>query len=108
MYPIADHQALELSTSFNLTLCTNATFSNTCVFNDSVFNDRVSFTGPSAVEEAGNHVNANESAAFQVLTFGSTGSDLTAVIVPAASVIPSGMSFQSTSYGMGATCEPAL
>jgi hypothetical protein len=67
----------------------------------------VTYIGPPpAVRDVGNPVASNASDAFQVLTFESSGNDLTAVIVPITH-IPRGMSFQSTSFGIGATCEHA-
>lgn len=67
----------------------------------------MTWVGTTVVRDVGNAVATNSSDAFQVLTFGSTGSDLTAVIVPKINNIPRGMSFRSVSYGMGATCKPA-
>jgi hypothetical protein len=51
----------------------------------------------------GNNVASNASDNFQVLTLETPGSEFTSVIVPAAN-FPSGMSFNSTSYGMGVIC----
>ena len=51
-------------------------------------------------------VAANASTAFQVHSFDTAEREVTAIIVPTAA-IPKGMSFQSTSYGVGATCLAA-
>ena len=52
----------------------------------------------------GNDVASNTSDTYQVITFESTGSDLTSVVVPTTRF--QSMSFQSESFGIGATCKP--
>jgi hypothetical protein len=101
MYSISDHQGLKPSIAINSTLCVNATFDNTCVF------DGTTYTGPAAVADIGNVVASNASAAFQVHTFDTAERELTAVIVPTEGITPRGMSFKSTSYGVGAVCAAA-
>jgi hypothetical protein len=114
-YPTTPVASLKPSVAFNLTLCTSDTsVSNlTCTESNewtALPNGPILSLGvglpPSAVQDVGNPVASNASDAFQVLTFESSGNDLTAVIVPITH-IPRGMSFQSTSFGIGATCEHA-
>jgi len=63
----------------------------------------VPFVVPREVVHLGNNVASNASHDFQVLTFETPGSGVTAAIVPATN-FPSGVSFNSTSYSMGAIC----
>ena len=78
-----------------------AAYPNTCVFEG-----ESDYAGTVAIQDAGNQAVANTSDSFRVLTFGSTAKNITAVIIPTTSVIPTGMSFHSSSYGVGAICEP--
>jgi hypothetical protein len=100
MYSVADHQGLKPNIAINSTLCAGAS-TNTCVF------DGTAYAGPAAISDIGNVVAANASATFQVHTFSTAERELTAVIVPTEGILPRGMSFQSTSYGVGATCAAA-
>jgi hypothetical protein len=101
-YAIADHQGIKPSIAINSTLCIGASeSSNLCV------TDGTTYAGPPAVSDIGNVVAANASATFQVHSFGTAEREVTAVIVPTAGIMPRGMSFQSTSYGVGATCSAA-
>jgi hypothetical protein len=96
-YSIGDHQSVKPSIALDHSQCDKTRgFTSTCILNG---------LRPSlAVDDTGNKVASNASDAYHVLTFGSDGSDLTTVIVPATS-FPSSMSFNSTSYGIGTTCK---
>jgi len=88
-YPVADHQGLEPSLAINFTHCIE--YSGDPLSVDPCILPLVALLP--AIQALSSQVASNASDAFQVLTFGSTGSDLTAVIVPTQNVIPSGMSF---------------
>jgi hypothetical protein len=107
-YPTIPVASLKPSVAFNLTLCAgsyNLTCSSAGPDFSSDASGSIEYVGPpSAVQDVGNPVASNASDAFQVLTLESSGNNLTAVIVPITR-FPKGISFQSTSFGMGATCE---
>ena len=100
-HSIVSPQGFEPSLAINQTVCEGATYNNTCVFEG-----QSQYAGTVAVQVIGNQVVANTSDAFQVLMFGSTEEDITAVVIPTTSVIQTGMVFRSTSYGVGAICKP--
>lgn len=91
-----------------MTICPDATYQNTCIFVEQVTQsgNTMTWIATSVIKDVGNSVATNSSDAFNILRFGSTGNNLTAVIVPTKNIIPKGMSFRSASYGIGATCEP--
>ncbi|KAG9007793.1 hypothetical protein FRB93_007184 [Tulasnella sp. JGI-2019a] len=82
--------------------CPNPTFDGTCVYENPVAE-----WGTSAQRSLGDQVAANYSyAPYQVMYLPTQGSggDPTAVLLPKVKDLPSGISFTSTSMGVGATC----
>ncbi|KAG8877607.1 hypothetical protein FRB98_006617 [Tulasnella sp. 332] len=88
--------------ALNPNACPNPTFAGTCVYEDPVAE-----WGTAAQRDLGDMVAANSSdAPYEVMYLAAgDGGDPTAILLPRIKNLPNGISFTSTSIGLGATCS---